>query len=296
MKDNKKNSLGGSPSHFPPHPWRTVMNRSVLRLLASAVILWAVSCPGADKSEDEGKSEVDLDALQKRTHTSSTIMIITIEHEKAGIGAEQGEVLFRAQRFLQKQEFAKSEKLVDRILAAFRKKFTDKKAVYICVPTKKELERYRKILAKSGKKTQKVIRVHWSYREALQMKAFLAAGRKQWDKALDLLAKQQEVAPYNPSLYVERGYVLNNLGRFKEALTSYRIAIKMCELDKGFESNKPLALRGIGFALIELGKLDEAKKTFEESLKIDPGNKLALNELGYIRQLQEKQKKAKANP
>lgn len=51
-----------------------------------------------------------------------------------------------------------------------------------------------------------------------------------------------------------------------------------------------LALRGIGFALIELQRLDEAESTFQESLKIDPANKLAPSELAYRGDLPAKRK------
>ena len=60
------------------------------------------------------------------------------------------------------------------------------------------------------------------------------------------------------------------------------------KLAKTFKSQIPqkgAALRGMGFALIEQGKLDEAEKKYKESLKADPDNKLALSELEYIKKL-----------
>ncbi|MFW6159370.1 MAG: hypothetical protein ACOC8E_08445, partial [Planctomycetota bacterium] len=36
------------------------------------------------------------------------------------------------------------------------------------------------------------------------------------------------------------------------------------------------------FAQIELGRLDAAKEAYEESLKLEPGNKLAESELRFI--------------
>ena len=48
------------------------------------------------------------------------------------------------------------------------------------------------------------------------------------------------------------------------------------------------ALRGMGFCLIELGKLDEAEKMFKDSLKLVPENQTALNEIGYIKELRAK--------
>lgn len=48
---------------------------------------------------------------------------------------------------------------------------------------------------------------------------------------------------------------------------------------------EPMALRGMGFMLIELNRLDEAEQALRDSLKLDPGNDVALNELAYIREL-----------
>lgn len=49
-----------------------------------------------------------------------------------------------------------------------------------------------------------------------------------------------------------------------------------------------LALRGTGFALIELGDLPAVRQAYEASLQLDPASKIAANELVYIQQLQQK--------
>jgi Flp pilus assembly protein TadD len=55
-----------------------------------------------------------------------------------------------------------------------------------------------------------------------------------------------------------------------------------------YPSQRPyqaIALRGMGFSLIELNRLDEAERAFKQSLDIDPTNAVALNELAYIKDL-----------
>jgi len=44
------------------------------------------------------------------------------------------------------------------------------------------------------------------------------------------------------------------------------------------------SLRGMGFTLIELGRLDDAEARFTESLKLQPDNRGALSELRYIKE------------
>ncbi|MEO6968201.1 MAG: tetratricopeptide repeat protein [Rhodanobacteraceae bacterium] len=48
------------------------------------------------------------------------------------------------------------------------------------------------------------------------------------------------------------------------------------------------ALRGEGFALTDMHKLDEAEAKYQEALKIDPNDQKSKNELEYIREVREK--------
>ena len=57
-------------------------------------------------------------------------------------------------------------------------------------------------------------------------------------------------------------------------------------LDETRRYARHLVLRGIGFALTELGRLQEAREAYEASLRIEPDNALAKNELAYLDRLQ----------
>jgi Flp pilus assembly protein TadD len=81
------------------------------------------------------------------------------------------------------------------------------------------------------------------------------------------------------------GYAFNQLRRFREALDSHMRAEALAGKYPSQRPHLSLALRGKGFALIELQRLDEAEVAFKSSLEIEPNNKLALNELGYIKRL-----------
>jgi Flp pilus assembly protein TadD len=48
------------------------------------------------------------------------------------------------------------------------------------------------------------------------------------------------------------------------------------------------ALRGQGYAFVELGDLDTAQKRYEESLATDPNDKLSRPEIDYIKDLRAK--------
>lgn len=86
-----------------------------------------------------------------------------------------------------------------------------------------------------------------------------------------------------PDLLAERGIALAQLKRWKEALANYDAALSIGKMDKG---QRALLYRGRGFVLVEMGQLGEAEAAYKASLKFEPGNKIATNELAYIAGLQ----------
>lgn len=82
-----------------------------------------------------------------------------------------------------------------------------------------------------------------------------------------------------PDLISERGVVLTHLKRFKEAVANFDIGIALKAMDGKARAR---LYRGKGFALTEMGQLDEAEAAYKASLKLEPGNKIAKGELAYI--------------
>lgn len=85
-----------------------------------------------------------------------------------------------------------------------------------------------------------------------------------------------------PLLIGERGAALEALKRPQDALANFDrgLNIKSLKADQ-----RALMLRGRGFALTELGRLDEAEKSYRDSLAVEPNNQRAMNELTYIQRL-----------
>ncbi|WP_170200964.1 tetratricopeptide repeat protein [Ideonella azotifigens] len=130
--------------------------------------------------------------------------------------------------------------------------------------------------------------IDWGYKECLQFQAFLAVEKKDFAAAMALLKSIEAVAPVSAGTAAETGYVLGRLGRAEEGLAEYRHAF---ELSQRYESQRPYqgaSLRGMGSALIDLQRWDDAERMFKQSLEFEPGNKVALNELSYIEQQRSK--------
>jgi len=89
--------------------------------------------------------------------------------------------------------------------------------------------------------------------------------------------------PTNPQFKTEKAHALMKSGRFAEALA----AVEGITNPGPYVSEElfAVALRAKGAALIEMGDLNSAEKSFAQSLEYAPKNKVALNEIQYIRQL-----------
>jgi len=124
--------------------------------------------------------------------------------------------------------------------------------------------------------------IDWGYKLCLQMQAFIAVEKKDYAAALSLLSALETIAPVSAATAAETGYIYNHLGKPQEGLSAYRRALAISVKYASQQPYRAAALRGVGFALIDLQQLDEAERTFRESLDIEPGNAVALNELAYI--------------
>jgi tetratricopeptide (TPR) repeat protein len=82
-----------------------------------------------------------------------------------------------------------------------------------------------------------------------------------------------------PYLTSERGAALLALKQWPDALANYEKGLGISPLP---DSARALLLRGRGFSLTELGRLDDAEKSYRDSLIAEPNNARALAELNYI--------------
>lgn len=123
--------------------------------------------------------------------------------------------------------------------------------------------------------------------------AFLAVRANDADAAFGYLDRAEALSPHWAAPMAERAYLVGKLGDRAKSLRIYQEALAVAEKYDSSAYMKPLILRGIGFSLIELDRLDEAEQAFNQSLQLEPGNELAQNELRYIEQLRFAKAKAK---
>jgi tetratricopeptide (TPR) repeat protein len=96
-----------------------------------------------------------------------------------------------------------------------------------------------------------------------------------------------ELSPHNPHYLCELGEIYQLEKNWPKAIETFKQAEDENPLapDDTRAVELARARRGIGYVLVELGKLDEAEKKYEQCLKTDPKDTQAARELEYVRQL-----------
>jgi tetratricopeptide (TPR) repeat protein len=130
--------------------------------------------------------------------------------------------------------------------------------------------------------------INWilnAYPRAHYCMGFLCVKKNQFARAIEFLDRGLQLEPTNPKFLLEKAQALIRSGLKAEALALYD---QIGEIGPYMSARHlAVALRGRGFALIELGDLQRAEDAFKSSLRIEPNSQVALNELLYIEELRQ---------
>lgn len=119
-----------------------------------------------------------------------------------------------------------------------------------------------------------------TYGYARIMLASYAVETRDYPGAIRELDAGLAMQPDNGFMVSEKAAALEAMRRPAEALAVIAPWLEAHPLSGAFE--RALLLRGKGYALAELNRLDEAEAAYRESLTMQPGHKGAENELRYI--------------
>jgi tetratricopeptide (TPR) repeat protein len=250
---------------------------------AKAIVLLIITClllPAALLAEEK--------PIEQRSSTVETTSKVVIS--SGGLGAEHAKTVEEAVALLREGKLPEAEAKLNAVVSWFEKIRADKSSNYVCFRKSETCRKFENQLrdVKGKADAKPTVRLNYSFAHAIVLQGYIAAARKEWDTALKLLDRAIECAPDDASPWCEKGHVLNQTGKSREALASYENALKLSGETDDDKPQRALVLRGMGFAQIELGQLDAAKASFRKSLEIEPGNKLALSELKYIEGIEAK--------
>jgi len=212
-------------------------------------------------------------------HEASVTMIDGRRSALPGLGSEHAPQVDRAARLAAANELDEAAALVEAVLADFAALMAKREAKYVCVANSLELDLYREQVPEGSE----LVWIDWSYCAALHERAFILVARGRLPEGLAALDAEIAAAPFGAAAHNEKGFVQNKLGHPELALKSYQRALELSSAHASQAADQPLALRGLGFSLTELGRFDQAEAAYRRSLELDPDNEIALNELEYLR-------------
>jgi tetratricopeptide (TPR) repeat protein len=122
--------------------------------------------------------------------------------------------------------------------------------------------------------------------EANFWKAFALVDVGRASEAMPFFERAVALAPHNPQYICELAHLHAIRKESEVALDLYQRCLDSNPTapKSAMNHSKAVALRGRGYVLIDMEKYGEAEAAFRDSLKVEPGNAVALRELDYIRQ------------
>ncbi len=184
--------------------------------------------------------------------------------------------------------------LLDPVIASFEAEHKDGKQRVYCVrhggsPETSQLETLTYMLeAASAKVSAVALDSLWC--DALFLKGFALIDAGRAPEAEPYLKRVVEMAPQNAHYLAEWAEYHKAKRDWQTAHDLFERAVAASEFTEPARKPAELgrAFRGVGFTLIELGKLDEAEKSFNAALKLNPNDRGAQSELDYLKQLRTK--------
>jgi tetratricopeptide (TPR) repeat protein len=172
--------------------------------------------------------------------------------------------------------------IVDRIIADEERAHAGDTRRYYSARSGAETILYAGMGATEGKDTV-VLGPNWGTAFFLRGFALIDLGRA--DEARAMLEKAVALSPMNAQFLAELAEWHKNKRDWAKSYALFEQASAAAEFSPDTIRNgeKARALVGMGYALVEQGKLDDAEKLFLQALQIDPGNRSATNELNYVR-------------
>jgi tetratricopeptide (TPR) repeat protein len=162
-----------------------------------------------------------------------------------------------------------------------------KKQVY-CAQTMTEALLYSGIASTNHKDSVVLSKPTWAMAYFLRGYAYGSMGDPVHAEAS--LKQALALSPFNSQFLSELGNVYENEKNWSSALDTFQSADGAAEFAPPEQkiSLRCHALRGQGYVLVELHKLDEAAQKYNACLSIKPGDQRSIDELGYVRGLQAK--------
>ena len=166
------------------------------------------------------------------------------------------------------------------VLADFEKRYAAEKRQIYCAVTPEQSSAY---LADAAKARREAVAIDDGWCRAQYVTGYALIDLQRLTEAQTAFERLVRFAPQNSRYLNELGYVFMKQKKWQASLDAYRRSEAAADLspDRSKEE-RCLALKGIGYDLVELGDLNAAEAAYRKCLNIDPDDKDSPRELDYI--------------
>lgn len=236
------------------------MKTCMLALTASLAVLVAgcASGPGAETTAAPPTKETQAQDLA--------------DFEKAGL------LVFR------QGKPAEGLQLAEGLIARLEARYRDSRQRIYSARTPTESLHYMMLAAKDR---QNAIDVGPTWGHAQFLKGYALVELKRIPEARRAIERAIELSPANAQFRSELGHIYQVDKNWPKALEVFTEAERFTEFSRDEERvrHQTRALRGQGYALIEMGRLDEAEARYRRCLELDANDRVAQAELRIIESL-----------
>jgi len=176
------------------------------------------------------------------------------------------------------------------VIARLEKQYAGEKRHIYCGHEQAEVVLY---LTEAASKGEEAIALAPMWADAWFFKSYALSELHRTAEAAAALDRAIALSPSHAHYLSERGYLYHQAKDWQHSLETYKAAeeaVKLIADKQGQIVERTRALRGQGYALVELGDLDAGEQKYQQSLALDPDDKMSRQELDYIKGLRAKRK------
>lgn len=194
----------------------------------------------------------------------------------------------QAVELLQQRKPQEALAVTDQLIAAYEAKYKNSgKRVYEARTSPEGLL----YMMTAAKDKQDAVLAKGIWGEAYYVKGYILIDLNRYDEAKPALQRAIAISPRNAKFLGELGHIYQTQRNWLEALATFQDAEEAAR-----EFSPPAArvrewtraLRGSGYVLVELGRMDEAEAKYRKCLELDQSDQKAQGELRFIQEQRQK--------
>lgn len=180
---------------------------------------------------------------------------------------------------------AQALSMIDPVVASFEKDFAGEKRHVYCSQTAEQEGYY--LTTAGGTGAVRLVPSTWC--EALYVKAFALVDLDRLDDAQSTFERLITFAPKHSRYLNELAYVFLKKKEWQHSIDAYTNAEAAASFTpERRDYERCVSFRGIGYDLVELGRLDDAEAAYRKCLAIIPDEPKSLGEIEYIKEQRKK--------